>query len=320
MYKFIGLTSILALSTAFGYSQTTYINMGSDNYWLLDRLETRNGRLCDSLCLANKLESRKNAVSFLQSVLKNEPDSASYSKWSRIDKYNMAQMVSENGEWTADENGALPSKRPILRNFYKTQYNWMYVNKKGFFVAINPVLNLVSGKQSNSPALTGMTDKVYYNSHDAEVRGWIGKKVGFYTYFTDNQEVLPAYMYANTNKKYKAIPGAPYFIEPTNLKTGTYNYFNASGYIDFAAIKDKVNITFGSGRHFIGEGTTSLFLSDQSGNIPFLRARARLWKFNYESNTMQLVHQYSKGNDTIYDKKFATYHYLSYNAVYHWFF
>jgi len=303
-------------------AQTTYINMGSDNYWLLDRMETLNGRFSDTLCLSDKQESRKNAIRYVEHMLGQMTDSSQIGRWSEVDKYNMAQMMSEHGEWAQNEEGVIPSKHPIFRTFYKNQYNWMYIKKKDFFIAINPVLNVVSGTQQNSPStnpmLKGMGNKVYYNNHDAEVRGWLGKKIGFYTYFTDNQEVLPAYMYSNTNKLYKAIPGAPYFIEPSNKKTGTYNYIMASGYVDFAALRDKVNITFGSGRNFIGDGISSLFLTDNSGNIPFLRARARLWHFNYESINMQLTQQYIKGSDTIYNKKFSTMHYLTYN-VNRWF-
>ena len=317
-YLFVAFT----LASFHGLAQTTYLPLGSDDYLLLDRMETRSGRLCDSLRLSDKAESRKNAVSFLEMATATGTDGDDSGnaqpahKYSKIDLYNMRQMIGENGEWAHDENGFIKSKHPFLRKIYKDQYNMAYVKTKDFFLAINPVLNMVSTVEQNSPVVKDAPSYRLYNSHDLEFRGWIGKKIGFYTLFTDNQEGLPAYVYnyAIKNGTHQAVPGADYYLPPGS-RSGNFDYLMASGYIDFAALKDHVNITFGTGKHFIGDGIYSLFLSDFSANTPFLRLRTRVWRLDYESIFLELTQQYTKGLDAVYGHKYASVHYISYNAA-----
>ena len=322
MHKKAYLVIAFLFICVYASAQTTYLPLGSDDYLLLDRMETRSGRLCDSLRLSDKGESRKNAVNFLEmmSVVTHDSDDSGNlipgPKYSKIDMYNMRQMKSENGEWAPDEHGFIPSKHPIFRKIYKDQYDMAYVKTKDFFLVINPVLNLMSTSDQSSPSVKGAKTNLLYNSHDLEFRGWIGKKIGFYTAFADNQEGLPAfvYNYAEKNGTHQAVPGADYFLQPGS-RSGNFDYLVATGYIDFAAIKDKVNITFGSGKHFFGDGITSLFLTDFSANTPFLRLRTRLWKIDYESLFLELTPQYTKGLDAVFGHKYATMHYISYNAA-----
>jgi hypothetical protein len=227
----------------------------------------------------------------------------------------MRQVIAENGEWAPDENGFAKSKHPWFNTFYKTQYDFIHVKTKDFFLAINPVINLMSSAEKNDPVVKGTTSKLFYNSHDLELRGWLGKKIGFYTSFTDNQETAPAYVYNYAIKDSNRIglPGADYVLLPKS-RSSYFDYLNASGYIDFAAVKDRVNVTFGSGKHFVGDGITSLFLTDFSSNTPFLKLRARIWRINYETMYLELTEQFKREKDTQYPHKFATMHSISYNA------
>lgn len=328
MHKKGYLFSALLAGAVTAGAQTTYIPMGSDNYLLMDRLETRSGRLCDTLNLTDKLESRKNAVEFLQMIQAQQGDSAFAKRYSKIDQYNLQQMISENGEWTPGEDGFIKSKHPLWRKIYKDQYNFGYVKTKDLLLIINPVINAVSTIDKYSgkgvASIKGLDGYHLFNSHDLEFRGWFGKKVGFYTMLTDNQESLPGYVYnlamkTNDPKKvngtHMAVPGADYIFTPTK-PGGNFQYFNAAGYIDFAAVKNILNVTLGSSRNFIGDGTTSLFLSDASSNIPFLRLRARVWKLNYDALYLQLTSQYDNSiGDRVYPKKYATMHYITLNAT-----
>ena len=319
MHKKAYLLTALLFLCSISFCQTTYLPLGTDDYLLLDRLETRSGRLCDSLRLSMKGESRKNAVQFLEMMTDRANDSsnsAPKNKYSKVDLYSMRQMISENGEWASDENGFIKSKHPIFRKIYKDQYDMAYVKTKNFFLVVNPILNMVSTIQENTPTVKSASSYMLYNSHDLEFRGWIGKKIGFYTMIADNQEALPAYVfnYAEKGGVHQAVPGADYYAH-NGSSSNSYYYLVSSGYIDFAAIKNHVNITFGSGKHFIGDGITSLFLTDFSANTPFLRLRTRIWKINYESLFLELTQQYSKGLDAVYGHKFATIHYVSYNAA-----
>ena len=338
MLKNTLLVSLFILGAHTLFSQTTFLPLGSEDYHVLDRLETRSGRLCDSLALADKPESRRNAVNFLETAqANNTPDSSgayhARNGLSTIDRYNLAQMVSENGEWAppsktgrlinyvAEEynpDGAASSKHPWFHTFYRTPYDFVHVHEKDFFLVINPVTDNMVTEQHNTPQPQSVKNTLFYSSRGVELRGWISKKVGFYTSVTDNQEQFPYFVSNWASKQQQAVPGADYFTPPTagTASKGYYDYLQATGYINFDAVKDHVNITFGNGKHFIGDGVTSLFLTDYSANMPYLQLQARIWKLNYECLYLELTPQYNKNiGDTLLTHKYATLHYLSWNAT-----
>jgi len=315
--KAILVSASLFIVAAAG-AQTTFLPLGGEGYHNLDRWETMSGRLCDSLANGDKPESRRNAVHFVQSM-GNNSDSGMQRKVSLIDQYNMQQMVSESGEWAGDENGAIRSKHSILNTFYKTQYNLGYVKTDNFFVVVNPVISAIGLMQSNTPAVDPVTGiaipkMVHGNSQGAEVRGWIAKKIGFYIMATDNQEKFPYHVNNYAQKKLEAVPGADYFKKTVN-QFGGYDYLQVNGYINTDIVKNHVNATFGFGKHFFGDGISSLFLTDNSSNMPFLKLQTRIWKLNYECLYLELTPQYIKGGDHVNEHKYSTMRYLNLNAT-----
>ncbi len=317
----------LLLSVYAADAQTTFLPLGSEGYHNLDRWETLTGRLCDSLANGDKPESRRNIVHFIESlrpardsgVSEIEIIGADARGFSGIDRYNMQQMVSESGEWAGNENGAINSKVSLLNTFYKKQYNFGYVKTNNFFVVVNPVLSGMAVMQTNTPAndpvtgaaIPGMTTA---NSQGAEVRGWIAKKIGFYTMITDNQEKFPYHVNNWVQRKLEAVPGADYFKRPLT-QFGKYDYLQVNGYVNADIVKNHLNATFGFGKHFFGDGFTSLFLTDNSSNMPYLRLQARIWKLNYECLYVELTPQYVKGGDRILPHKYATMRYINMNAA-----
>ena len=92
-----------------------------------------------------------------------------------------------------------------------------------------------------------------------------------------------------------------------------YDYILARGYIDFQAVKDYINVTFGYDKNFIGNGYRSLFLSDFSNSYLFLKINTRIWKFNYMNLFTELTPQTIQINagDKLLDKKYTSMHHLS---------
>ena len=324
------LLLLTAMSYNYVFAQNTFLTLGSEDYYLLDRLETLSGRLCDSIAVGDKPETRRNAYNFLESVNGKKmitdkygeliPDPADtvpgelQKRLSRIDKYNIQQMRSENGEWAQDQEGAIYSKHPVLTYFYQRQYDFVHVKTFDLFLVINPVLGVSGLSQFNDPTPKGTSSKpIFSNSHGAEMRMCIGNKLSFYTFFTDNQEKFPYNVTNWITKKQQAVPGADYFLKPSK-QLGYYDYMQVSGYANIDVVKDHVGLTLGMGKHFIGDGLTSLFLTDNSSNMPYVQLQGRVWKLNYESLYMELTPQYTKGADKILDHKYATIHYLSWNA------
>ena len=319
MLKKACLLSALVFSYHFSNAQTTFLPIGSEDMHVLDRLETRSGRLSDTLGIGDKPESRRNAVWFLESLVPAKTgDTQAAKHFSKIDWYNIEQMVSESGEWTQGENGAINSKHPWFHTFYTKQYNLAYVKTKNFFVAVNPVLSGIGMYQKNTPEPSGIPQKLFTNSQGAELRGWIGKKVGFYTSIVDNQEQFPYFVYNSVkDPRHQYIPGADYFLQPgiATGAVGRYDYMQASGYVNFDAVKNHLNVTFGSGKHFLGDGITSLFLSDNSSSMPFLQLQTRIWHINYECLYLELTPQYDKNKGGgLMAHKYSTIHYLTWNT------
>lgn len=308
MLKKALLGSLVACGTTIAATaQTTYLQLGQEDYQLLDRLETRSGRLSDDIFTTIKPIPRKGAVNFLL----QQKDAADSIGLTDIDRYNIDHMVSVSGEWAPDENGAIGSKRPWFKTFYKKQPDFLHVQTKDFFLVANPVISGQVISEHYSTGDVSTTETRYASSRGVELRGWVMKKVGFYTYFTDNQE-QPVSFVQNWIEARQAVPGADYYQTPSSK---TYDYLLARGYIDFAAVKDHINVTFGYDKHFIGDGMRSLFLSDFSAGATFLRLNTRIWKLNYQNLYLELTPQYMRGADQQLPHKYATIHHLSINAT-----
>lgn len=281
--------------------QTTYLQLGTEDYHVLDRLETKSGSLSNQLFLNVKPTPRKGLVHFLEDI-----KAGNSTDLTEIDQYNIEHAISVSGEWAADEDGQIDSKKPLLKTFYKKQPDFVYAKTDNFFLSANPVFTaggVYEKGNSNNPLFT--------SNRGAEIRGWIAKRIGFYTFITDNQEELPSYV-ASWADSSQAVPGADYYTRKGPAK---YDYMLARGYIDFAAVKDHINITFGYDKHFFGNGMRSTFMSDFGPPATFLRLNTKIWKLNYQNLYMELTPQFTKGVDRKLPHKYATMHYLSVNVT-----
>ncbi len=304
-YIFLRLGLMLALAglAPAVQAQTTYLQQGIEEYQLLDRLETKSGSLTNEFFTTVKPISRKGAVSFL---LEQQADTGS--GLSLLDRYNIERMISVNGEWTPDGDGAIDSRRPWFKRFYKKQPDFFHLNKENFFLVVNPVLNFQVLHDRN----TDNSGNRVLNTRGVEVRGRILNKVGFYTMVTENQEQTPRFV-SDWISSHRAVPGVDFFT----VKGKDYDYMQARGYIDFAAVKDHINVTFGYDRHFIGDGMRSLLLSDFSAGATFLRLNTKIWKLNYQNLFLELTPQFyrGKGGDSRLKQKYAAIHMLNVNVT-----
>jgi len=289
------------MASACAFAQTAYLPLGTDEYHLLDRLEALSGELNPELSSTLKPVSRKAAMAFFSHHAKNHQ--FGQSTLSEIDGYNLSRALSISGEWTetADgDDGAIDSKKPILKYFYQKQPDLLHFNTDNLFLVVNPVIYFQASYERNQKDLR------YINLRGVEARGRIGKRIGFYTMLGDNQEKLLSYTQAWQNA-HQASPGNDYYV----LRGGVNDIFVARGYFDFNAIQDHLNVTFGYDKNFIGDGMRSLFLSDAGAAATFLRFRSRLWRLRYQNLFMELFNDYAKGYDRILPKKYATMHQLN---------
>ncbi len=310
------LTKLLFfICPAFATAQSTFLTPGSKDIHFVDRMEIKQQKNTNLNFSSVRPFNRKYVVEqieFIDSARLGYTDSTGkdkYETWNSqaltpIDEYNLGRFLMNNTEWVTGPTDEFNSKRPILKTFYKTKPNFLEVKTNNFFLAVNPVFQYSAGVE------TGYKSLVYLNSKGITARGTIGRKLGFATYLTDNQERGPQFFQQTVNEL-RAVPGVG-FYKPFKI-TGT-DYFDARGYITFKAA-GAIDIQFGYDKNFIGNGYRSLFLSDWGNSNLFLKLNTRIWKLNYQNIFMELFPQFKKAGDTLLDRKYAAMHHLSMNVT-----
>jgi hypothetical protein len=291
-----------------GLAQSDMMPRGSQHQYFLDRLEIKQRDNNELNYSTFKPVSRKLAVQVCEmsdSMHRFYPYDYYYNL-SRVDRYNLRSLLMDGREWVQSSKDSFNSKKPLWNTFYKDKANFLAIDQKDFFLAINPVLQLEAGfETANSAAL-------FLNSKGITLRGMIGKSIGFNAYITDNQERGPEF-FRERIAQFDAVPGEG-FYKP--FKTTAVDYLDARGSIFFNAGK-YFDFQFGYDKNFIGNGYRSLFLSDFGNSNLFFRMNAHVWKLSYNVLISELVPQtidINAGNK-ILDKKYAAMHHLSINAT-----
>ena len=298
---------IILIFPVFGFAQSTYLPQQSKYDHFLERMEVLLQSNPDLNVMTPKPFSRIMAVqiaNFADSLSRFYPyDEIDH--LSKIDQYNLNDLLMNNMEWVKGSHESFKSKHPLWKTFYNDKANFVAVNVKDFFLTINPVFQFNIAKES------GNNSTIFLNSKGLTLRGMIANRLGFSTYLTDNQERGPSYFQDRVMASgYPAVPGTGYY-KP--FKTTAFDYFDARGSINFNAWK-YLDFQFGYDKNFIGNGYRSLFLSDYSAPYLFLKINTRIWKLNYDVMFMELVSQHQRG-DYQYPKKYGVVHHLSFNAT-----
>ena len=318
------LSWLIFILPAAALAQSSNLPQGAKENWLLNRMDIKLTNDTAIGFSATKPYLRRTIVAGIEkyynkaALIKSAgeiPVSADSSQqqtdklaslFTPTDIYNMHDALLNNSEWVSGDPSSFQSRKPFLGAFYKTKGDFLQVNQKDFFLAVNPVIQQVQGRESG----TG-SQHVYLNSKGISFRGLIAKKIGFDLYATDNQERTPLFV-QQWQQKFNSVPGAGYY-KP--FKTTGFDYFDARGSIHVNATK-YINIQFGYDRNFIGDGYRSLFLSDFGSSNLFLKLNTRIWKLNYQNLFMELsTGSGINGGDKLLPKKYASMHHLSLQAT-----
>jgi hypothetical protein len=230
---------------------------------LLDRFEIKSGELNnDYFHSSNKSYRRKSIVEYLENL------NDSTTQLSNQDKFNIDYLNTDNFEWY--KNKKTQALKKYGKNFYQEKAAFFSVINPDYSIVLNPVLyyQISSEKNQENFALI--------NNRGLELRGNIGKNIGFYSQISD--EVLvpnsfiknrfiydTSYMYVNFYK---------------NIGNGTVSYFSSSGYIS-ANLNKFMDLQFGHTRNFIGDGYRTFILGDNQPEYLNLKLSTRFWKLNY---------------------------------------
>lgn len=226
---------------------------------------------------------------------------------SAADVFNLEYLRNDSWEWSKSETSN--SRKPVLKHFYKKKSDLFHVDQKHFDLHINPVLYIGAGKDSRRD------DMLFINTRGVEVRGMIDNKVGFYTYLTDNQAVLPSYVWEPMAFN-PVIPHEGFWKQYKDGKG--VDFLQARGYITVEATKH-IHVQFGHDRLFLGNGYRSLMFSDYAPPMWFLKGNIKVWKINYLFQLNQTIANAdgTQGGLTAsgsgYPNKFNALHHLSIN-------
>lgn len=200
-------------------------------------------------------------------------------------------------------------RKPFLKYFYKTPANFIQLETPSFKMYINPVVQLTYLNEKNN------ANTVFQNTRGIELRAYIDEKVYVYTQLLENQRSYLSFV-DDRIQKFGTLPGQGFWKSYSSSIIGNlngYDFFNARAYIGFNPVKS-INIEFGHGSHFIGNGIRSLLLSDYSHNYLYLKFNTRIWKFQYQNIFAELAPTSTLRNpgDNVLPKKYSATHYLAF--------
>jgi hypothetical protein len=187
------------------------------------------------------------------------------------------------------------------------------ISGDGYEVNLDPWLNTELGVD---PGINDRSHFTFMSSRGIWIEGRIGKKVSFYSGFSENLGAFP--------------DALTQYFDSTGFVLGSGNYQNQRGEsnIDFPMAAGAVsfqpskhfNISFGQGKHFFGEGYRSMILSDYALPYPFLKIESKLGSLSYTN--LWAVHADPRASawtpGRLYRQKYTSIHYLSWNATDKW--
>ena len=151
------------------------------------------------------------------------------------------------------------------------------LQSKNYWFTIDPIFDLQVGKDFEANF-----NSTFNNTRGLFVQGGLGNKLSFSASVFESQGRFAQYFnqYAETLKASGADPAIiPGRGIAKRFKDNAYDYPVAEAYLSYTPT-DFLNIQFGHGKNFIGDGYRSLFLSDVASPAPFLKSIPPFGKLN----------------------------------------
>ncbi|WP_229598940.1 hypothetical protein [Runella sp. CRIBMP] len=302
--SFYGFLWLLVLQIP-SFAQSQFVPLNDDYYHLIDRFEIRRGRLSEDFHIGVKPFQRKAVVSLLDSI---EADRTM--PLNDIDYFNLHYLRQDNWEWSTNKTPM--SQKRFMKRFYERPSDFYSIQNKDLDLHLSPVTHLILGGENSSK------DYLWLTARGVEMRGVIGKKLGFYTYVTDTQGMFGKYVRDYTLNVREIYLGYPLYVLPgesfvKSIRTYGVDFISARGYITFNPIK-QINLQFGHDKNVMGSGYRSMLLSDWSSPYLFLKMTTQLGRFQYTNLWANMLYnQVGRRPEEPINKKFAAIHHLSIN-------
>ncbi|HRI60175.1 MAG TPA: hypothetical protein PK228_10645, partial [Saprospiraceae bacterium] len=287
-------------------AQSSGIPLHAPTYHILDRLDITSG-VNSPIHPELKFFPRQDAADYALAV-----DTLS-TRLSWRDYADLQYIFDDNNDCIADSGlFCRRNEKGLFKVFYKSPANLFEVDTKDFSMRVNPMFNFALGQQKDDPELTFM------NQRGLEVRGEVDDKLFFYTNIVESQARFADYV-TERIETFKAIPYAGNYKQYTPRVldvTDAYDFNQATAYIGFNATRH-IGIQLGHGKHFIGNGYRSVFLSDFSNYAFYLKLNVRVWRFHYQCLFQELsaLGANNSGSTQRIPKKYVAAHYLNYRIT-----
>jgi hypothetical protein len=269
MRKYVYLFCFL-LSLFSARAQSPFVPLNTDYYHLIDRLEIRQNRWAEGFHSSVKPYNRQSIIQLTDSLAANPGRD-----FSDTDYFNYDYLRDDSWEWIASTSDSLrsdpftrhlrplpgpgDSERPLLNVFYQKKADFYSLRTPDIDLHVNPVVYVGVGAENINRPYTensNANNTLFVNTRGLEVRGTIGRKLGFYSFFSDNQAIYPEYIqaygriYSRNGGQDGSAPGES-FIKRFGQRGA--DFLSARGYITFNALK-VINVQFGHDRNFFGNG------------------------------------------------------------------
>lgn len=186
------------------------------------------------------------------------------------------------------------------------------VQGKDYWFTVDPILDLQVGKDGEADF-----SSTYNNTRGIYIQAGLGKRLNLTTSFYESQGRFADY-YNQYAESLRAFGPDPAIIPGRGIgkrfKDNSYDYPVAEAYLSYTPT-DFLNVQFGHGKNFIGDGYRSLFQSDVASPYPFLKLNTTFWKIKYTSTWMWLKDVRPEVvEDDAFLTKYMANHYLSWNV------
>lgn len=305
------LFSLLLFFSAVALSQGSWVPLGSDAYYYMDRADIKYGKILPVNHTGDKGFYRGKIAKTAETLF------LSNLRFNKTQQYQLQWLVDESADFLDSLQSR--TRKPLLKVFYREPASFLHYSSKNkglFDLRVNPVFSMNLGVESYSNRF------VFNSERGVEVRGNIKRVFSFY-FSVQGNAARPLHYVTNRIKEnsqdnpWANVPGQSYWKDYSS-KIFKFNdgidYFDARGVVNVNVLK-YINISIGRDKFFIGNGQRSMFLSDFSAPYLFLKMDIEYWRVKYQSILAELTSQYNRGTDKLLPKKYMAVHHLSIQAA-----
>jgi len=182
---------------------------------------------------------------------------------------------------------------------------------KDYWFTVDPILDLQVGKDTDADF-----NSTFNNTRGVFIQGGLGNKFNFSASVYENQGRFAQYFntYAESIKPSDGPAIIPGRGIAKRFKENAFDYPVAEAYLSYTPAKF-INVQFGHGKNFIGDGYRSLLQSDVATPYPYLKLNTKFWKIKY-TNTYTWLKDVRPEvtEDGAFLTKYIANHYLSWNV------